>query len=134
MTKRQQYMKEYRVTYRAAHSEQIAEYQVEYRAAYNAAHRAEIAWENMHQRAENKNGKNPTYTNVKVCRRWSGPRGKENFVKDMGQPPKGTSLGRYCDSGTYKPSNCKWMTRAEQGLNRSIKMRIVRNETWKVAA
>lgn len=31
------------------------------------------------------------------------------------------ALGRFGDVGDYKPSNCKWMTPAEQGRNRRTK-------------
>ena len=55
-------------------------------------------------------GANPP---VKVYKQWLQ---FENFLKDMGNRPENTSLGRFKDMGDYKPSNCKWMTRAEQGL------------------
>jgi hypothetical protein len=115
--------------YNATHRIEIAKYKasvyiahrIEIRnkqAAYNAAHRAEKAWNSMHRRAGNKDGINPTYTNVHICRRWSGPKGKENFVKDMGQPPKGTSLSRFGDVGDYKKSNCAWHTWKQQWIER----------------
>jgi hypothetical protein len=100
--------------YRAAHRAEI----LKQRAEYREVHRAENTWHNMHQRAENKNGSNPAYANVHVCKRWSGPKGKDNFVKDMGQPPKGTTLGRILDRGNYELGNAFWMTRDEQRLNK----------------
>src|ERR1035437_9507572 len=96
--------------YYLAHRKEIAKRAYEHRAA----HQVEYAWRNMHDRAENKDGYHPSYTHVKVCRRWSGSKGKAHFVADMGQPPKGTSLSRFGDIGNYTPSNCAWHTRAQQ--------------------
>ena len=143
MTKAEYYLKnrerilEQQAKYREAHRKEIntrkRTFQSKYNAAhrsdinkkkqseYNPSHRAEIAWQNMHQRAENKDGNNHAYANVKVCARWSGPKGKECFVKDMGQPPKGTSLSRFGDIGNYKPSNCAWHTWKQQGIEKRKK-------------
>jgi hypothetical protein len=51
---------------------------------------------------------------IRVCDRWLGERGFENFLADVGPRPKGTTLGRFGDEGNYAPGNVKWMTRAEQ--------------------
>ena len=51
---------------------------------------------------------------VRVCRRWHK---FENFLSDMGERPEGKTLGRFLDRGNYSSRNCRWMTRAEQGLN-----------------
>lgn len=32
----------------------------------------------------------------------------------MGERPANTSLGRFLDTGDYRPGNCKWMTYREQ--------------------
>jgi hypothetical protein len=138
MTKQQK--KIYDQQYRAAHRKEKTEYAAGYRAAhlkeldehnteYHATHRAETAWHNMHQRAENNNGKCPAYANVKVCRRWSGPKGQANFITDMGQPPVGTSLSRFGDVGDYKPSNCAWHTLAQQRAEAEQKNKY-RGITW----
>jgi len=48
---------------------------------------------------------------VKVCRR----RHKfENFLADMGERLEGMTLGRYLDSGDYKPGNVRWQTKTQQ--------------------
>ena len=111
--------------YNAAHREEIAKYAaeryVEHRAdinkqnaKYDKSHRSEDIWRHMHRRAGNRDGKHPSYANVRVCRRWSGSKGQANFIKDMGQPPTGTSISRYVDTGDYKPSNCAWHTPKQQ--------------------
>lgn len=52
---------------------------------------------------------------IKVCKRWMK---FENFLEDMGERPKGLTLERKNNDEGYKPSNCKWATPKEQGLNR----------------
>src|ERR1700722_10046996 len=60
------------------------------------------SWHNMLSRCMNsKNSCFKYYGNkgVKVCERW----GKfENFLADMGERPKGTTLGRFFDSHNYE--------------------------------
>jgi hypothetical protein len=48
---------------------------------------------------------------VRVCARWEV---FENFLADMGERPKDTTLGRHNDIGNYEPGNCSWQTRKEQ--------------------
>jgi hypothetical protein len=51
---------------------------------------------------------------ISVCERWAD---FWAFVADMGERPKGMTLDRRNNDGNYEPSNCKWSTRSEQGLN-----------------
>jgi hypothetical protein len=64
---------------------------------------------------------------VRVCSRWSDPeQGYKNFVADMGpnKPTPQHSLSRFGDVGTYEPGNVKWMTWAEQGVEKRKKWKL----------
>jgi hypothetical protein len=75
----------------------------------------------MHDRTGNPNATGFSYyggRGVRVCDRWCGPHGFENFLADMGPRPKGTTLDRYPHRhGNYEPSNCRWATYREQAWN-----------------
>lgn len=78
-----------------------------------------IAWMNMKQRCYNphKSG----YSNyggrgIRVCKHWLNS--FDNFLKDMGKRPEGTTLDRRDNDKGYSKSNCYWATPKEQANNR----------------
>ena len=78
------------------------------------------SWSSMKQRCFNKKNSNyPAYgaKGITVCERWINS--FENFLSDMGERPKNTTLDRVDVNGDYEPSNCRWATPMEQTLNRS---------------
>jgi hypothetical protein len=56
---------------------------------------------------------------IKVCDRWHGRIGFDNFVDDMGGfCPAGMLLERKENDKDYSPDNCVWSTAKEQAANR----------------
>ena len=45
----------------------------------------------------------------------------ENFLKDMGERPKGLTLDRINVNGNYCKDNCKWSDYYEQAINKRVK-------------
>jgi hypothetical protein len=83
-----------------------------------------ISWNSLKSRCLNPNSKDfKDYggAGVKVCDRWQGEQGFQNFLEDMGERPEGTSLSRFCDSGDYRPGNVAWHTPKEQGAEKTKK-------------
>ena len=79
-----------------------------------------VSWSAMRYRCLNpksKDFKDYGGKGVKVCDRWLGKEGLQNFISDLGERPEGTTLGRKNDVGNYEPGNVSWMTRAEQVAN-----------------
>ncbi len=79
-----------------------------------------ISWSSMKSRCTNPgSGSYKHYggRGITVCDRWLNS--FDNFLKDMGLRPTGTTLDRYPDkNGNYEPGNCRWATWSEQMSNR----------------
>ena len=52
---------------------------------------------------------------IVYCDRWKS---FENFLLDMGERPKGTTLDRKETSKNYDKENCQWATPLQQACNR----------------
>lgn len=82
------------------------------------------SWCAMRTRCTNPNQlgwKNYGGRGIKVCKRWSGKSGFDNFIADMGPRPVGTTLDRYPNGdGNYEPGNCRWATNSQQANNRRV--------------
>lgn len=58
---------------------------------------------------------------ITVCDEWTD---FSNFVRDMGDAPKGLLLDRENNDKGYLKGNCKWATKRESALNRRMTVRI----------
>lgn len=52
---------------------------------------------------------------IEMCDRWL--HNFQHFMADMGMPPKGLSIGRKDNDGSYEPGNCEWQTCKQQQAN-----------------
>lgn len=82
------------------------------------------AWQNMKLRCyspKNSHFKNYGARGIVVSSDWLK---FENFYRDMGKRPKGTSLDRIDNNGNYCKDNCRWGTQYEQSNNRTNTKRL----------
>ncbi len=80
-----------------------------------------VSWASMKARCTNPNATGyDRYggRGIRVCKRWLGPHGFENFLADMGIRSNGMTLDRENNDGNYTPKNCRWATRKQQAVNR----------------
>lgn len=83
------------------------------------------SWENMLNRCNAKNKQHKrSYNTISVCEAWLT---FENFLKDMGERPKNTSLDRINNGMGYMQENCRWATKREQQQNRTVNHTIFYN-------
>jgi len=68
---------------------------------------------------------------IGVCDRWDDS--FESFYQDVGERPIGLTIDRIDNNGNYSPDNCKWSTRFEQSINRSVARWITFNGITKTA-
>ena len=74
------------------------------------------SWSEMKRRCDHPEVSTGHYENVTYCERWKD---FEEFYKDMGDRPKGTSLDRINTYGNYEPCNCRWADIITQENNRT---------------
>jgi len=82
-----------------------------------------ISYHNMFKRCENpkhKGYKNYGGRGIKVCPQKSF----ENFFDDIGEKPRGKSLGRINNDKNYTPSNTRWESSIQQANNRRNNIQI----------
>lgn len=74
------------------------------------------SWAEMKSRCDHPERSRGNYENVSYCDRWGD---FKNFLEDMGERPKGTTLDRINPRGNYEPTNCRWADIYVQENNRT---------------
>lgn len=89
-----------------------------------AIRRLHTCWKDMRYRCLNPNHRDYRFyggRGIKVCDRWLGKNGCDNFIKDMGlRPTPQHTLDRINSDGDYNKKNCRWATRHVQSINRRM--------------
>ena len=87
----------------------------------NTKHPLYKTWSNVKARTSNPNVREyHDYggRGIKMCDRWQGPNGFDNFLEDMGERPENHTLDRKDNDGDYSPENCRWATGYQQHANK----------------
>lgn len=85
-------------------------------------------WVSMIQRCENPNKDNYDLyggRGISVCKRWR--ESFDNFLADMGERPKGTTIDRIDHNGNYEIANCRWASSKAQCRNRRSNRHLTHN-------
>lgn len=94
------------------------------------------SWRAMIQRCQNPNNIKYKYygeKEISVCKRWSNKKnGFINFLKDMGDRPKGKTLDRIDNNLGYYKDNCRWATIKEQNNNRRPRKLGYKRDKYKI--
>ena len=79
---------------------------------------------------------NPDYEHyggrgIKICERWLGDNGLQNFITDMYPTfSEGMTIDRIDTNGNYQPDNCRWLSQADQNRNRRESHNLTDSPTW----
>lgn len=79
------------------------------------------SWCAMRRRCSATSGRNYLYygsRGISFCDQWKT---FANFLADMGERIKGTTLDRINNDGNYEPGNCRWATPKQQSNNQRPK-------------
>lgn len=88
-------------------------------------------WLQLRDRCNNKN--NPHYKyygkkNIKVCKEWDNFLNFKNWSESNGYK-QNLSIDRIDSNKNYEPSNCRWVTRLQQTMNRTNTIFIDKEKT-----
>jgi hypothetical protein len=78
------------------------------------------SWRAMKDRCQNPKSKDfLSYggIGITICDEWANS--FEQFYKDMGERPRGTSIDRINNKLGYSPENCRWASNLKQQLNKT---------------
>jgi hypothetical protein len=74
------------------------------------------SWSKMKSRIKKGSEHSPIYGKINMDESWNS---FENFLKDMGERPKGMTIDRIDNTKGYYKWNCRWATQYQQNRNRS---------------
>ena len=84
------------------------------------------SWRAMKNRCLNQNAANfDQYGGRGISIEKSWVESYENFLSDMGERPKGTSIDRIDPNGNYESSNCRWATAYVQSNNKTAEGKMI---------